>query len=98
MAAFGRHVLPAIRTPTLILHRIGDARVTVDAIRYVAAHIPDARMVELPGVNHNFFGERNVADRVRSETPILRLDMIQIRDHNTGAAISEGMLPRHFDT
>jgi class 3 adenylate cyclase len=62
-----RHVLPAIRTPTLILHRIGDARVTIDAGRYLAAHIPDARMIELPGVNHNFFGERNVADRIADE-------------------------------
>jgi len=34
---------------------------------------------------------------VRSEMPIVRLYMLQIRDHNTGAVISDGMLPRHFD-
>jgi class 3 adenylate cyclase len=62
-----RHVLPAIRTPTLILHRIGDTRVTIDAGRYLAAHITGARMVELPGVNHNPFSEPEVANRIADE-------------------------------
>ncbi len=62
-----RHVLPAIRAPTLILHRIGDERVTIDAGRFLAAHIPGARMVELPGVNHNPFSERNVVERIADE-------------------------------
>jgi hypothetical protein len=34
---------------------------------------------------------------VNTEMPIVRLDMIQIRDHNTGEIISDGVLPRHFD-
>jgi pimeloyl-ACP methyl ester carboxylesterase len=47
-----RHVLPAIRVPTLVLHRAGDVTVDVEAGRYQAAHIPGARYVELPGIDH----------------------------------------------
>jgi pimeloyl-ACP methyl ester carboxylesterase/class 3 adenylate cyclase len=47
-----RDVLPAIRVPTLILHRTDDRAVPVEASRYLAEHIPDARLVERPGVDH----------------------------------------------
>jgi class 3 adenylate cyclase len=47
-----RHVLPSVRVPTLILHREGDTRVSVDAARYAAQAIPDARLLELPGIDH----------------------------------------------
>jgi class 3 adenylate cyclase len=46
-----RHVLPAIRVPTLVLHRGGDA-VPVENGRYLAAGIPGAKFVELPGRDH----------------------------------------------
>ena len=64
-----RHVLPTIRVPTLVLHRIGDPRITVDAGRYLAAQIPGAQYLELPGIDHNFLltGERDMADRVAGE-------------------------------
>ena len=47
-----RHVLPAIRVPTLVLHRSGDTRVNVEGGRYLAANIPGARYVEFPGTDH----------------------------------------------
>jgi class 3 adenylate cyclase len=47
-----RHVLPAIRVPTLILHRTEDRLVDVASSRYVAERIPLARSVELPGPDH----------------------------------------------
>jgi class 3 adenylate cyclase/dienelactone hydrolase len=47
-----RHVLPAIRVPTLILHRSGDTRVNVEAGRFLAASIPEAKYVEFPGADH----------------------------------------------
>jgi pimeloyl-ACP methyl ester carboxylesterase len=50
-----RSVLPAIRVPTLVLHRSGDRLVDVGNGRYLAKHIPGARYVELPGVDHLFF-------------------------------------------
>ncbi len=47
-----RHLLPSVRVPTLILHRTGDALVPVAAGRYLAEHIPEARYVEIPGIDH----------------------------------------------
>jgi class 3 adenylate cyclase len=45
-----RAVLPAIRVPTLVIHR-ADAAFKVEHGRYLATHIPDARYVELPGTD-----------------------------------------------
>ena len=47
-----RHVLPVIRVPTLVLHRIGDRAVPVEHGRYLAAHLPAAKYVELEGIDH----------------------------------------------
>jgi pimeloyl-ACP methyl ester carboxylesterase len=47
-----RHILPSIHVPTLILHRVGDALVPVEAGRYLAENIPGAKYVELPGSDH----------------------------------------------
>jgi class 3 adenylate cyclase len=47
-----RDVLPTIRVPTLILHRVGDTRVNVEGGRYLASNIPGARIAELPGIDH----------------------------------------------
>lgn len=47
-----RHILPAIRVPTLILHRVGDALVPVESGRYLAQNIPGARFTEIPGIDH----------------------------------------------
>ena len=47
-----RHVLPAIRVPTLIIHNTGDRNVPVEHSRYMAERIPGAKYVELPGIDH----------------------------------------------
>jgi pimeloyl-ACP methyl ester carboxylesterase len=47
-----RHVLPLIRVPTLVLHRAGDRPVRVEQSRYIAQHVPGARLVEFPGNDH----------------------------------------------
>ncbi len=47
-----RGVLPAIRVPTLVIHRSGDRVIPVEAGRYLAEHIPDAKYVELVGDDH----------------------------------------------
>jgi len=44
--------LPAIQVPTLVMHRSGDPLVPVVLARYVAEHIEDARLLELPGDFH----------------------------------------------
>jgi pimeloyl-ACP methyl ester carboxylesterase len=47
-----RHILPAIRVPTLILHATGDLTTNVGASRYMAGRIPEAKLVELPSTDH----------------------------------------------
>jgi len=47
-----RSVLPAIRVPTLVLHRRDNAWMRVGHGRYLAEHIPDARLVECEGDEH----------------------------------------------
>jgi DNA-binding SARP family transcriptional activator/pimeloyl-ACP methyl ester carboxylesterase len=47
-----RHHLPAVRCPTLVLHRRDEAWLSPDNGRYVASRIPGARFVELPGVDY----------------------------------------------
>jgi class 3 adenylate cyclase len=48
-----RHVLSAIRVPTLVLNRTGDGAHIVGGSRYLAEHIAGARHVELPGSDHS---------------------------------------------
>jgi len=47
-----RSVLPAIRVPTLVLHRRDNAWMRIGHGRYLAQHIPDARLVECEGDEH----------------------------------------------
>jgi hypothetical protein len=51
-------VLPAIQVPTLVIHRRGDRLVNVRSGRYLAEHIPGARLVEVPGIDHAPFFDR----------------------------------------
>jgi class 3 adenylate cyclase len=44
-----RDILPAIRAPTLVLHRTSDPALDVQGARHLADVVPDARLVELPG-------------------------------------------------
>lgn len=46
-----RHVLPAIRVPTLIIHRSDSRFAPRDGGRYLAGKIPGARYVEVPGID-----------------------------------------------
>jgi class 3 adenylate cyclase/pimeloyl-ACP methyl ester carboxylesterase len=47
-------LLPRVSVPTLVMHTRDDARVPFDAGRRMAAGIPGARFVPLPGSNHLF--------------------------------------------
>jgi class 3 adenylate cyclase len=50
-----RSVLPAIRVPTLIVHRTDDRAAPVEGARWMAGQIPGATFVELPGEDHLVF-------------------------------------------
>ncbi|HEY6077141.1 MAG TPA: adenylate/guanylate cyclase domain-containing protein [Gaiella sp.] len=62
-----RHVLSAVRVPTLVLNRSEESPFVVKGARYVAANIPGARHVELPGADHALFASQ----------PELTLDAIE---------------------
>ena len=60
-----RHVIPAIRVPTLIMHRTGDLTVPVGSGRFLAERIPGAKLIEYPGDDHipwTMDGDRIVGD------------------------------------
>ncbi len=48
-----REILPMVQTPTLVLHRVGDQVEPIEAGRYVAAKMPNARLVELQGTTES---------------------------------------------
>src|SRR5712671_948595 len=56
-------ILPAVRVPTLVIHRTGDKAVSVEGGRDMAANIPGARLLELPGDDHLYFAGDN-ADEI----------------------------------
>lgn len=45
-------ILASIQAPTLVIHRVGDVRCSIENAREMAAAIPNARMVELLGRDH----------------------------------------------
>jgi hypothetical protein len=59
-----RSVLPSIRTPTLVIHR--EAGRQLDSGRYLAEHIPGARLVVVPGTDLCFFtqGADEIVDHI----------------------------------
>jgi class 3 adenylate cyclase/pimeloyl-ACP methyl ester carboxylesterase len=68
-----RHVLPAIRVPTLILPGSEDEVVPIEVAHYMASRIPAARVIEIPGIGHQAFGEakpRLVAETERFLTDV----------------------------
>ena len=88
-----RDILPSVRVPTLILHRIGERVIDIENARYMAQRIPGARLVELPGVDHMpwfgdieplvqeveefLTGERHVAEPERVLATVQFTDIVQ---------------------
>jgi class 3 adenylate cyclase len=52
-----RPILPLIQAPTLILHRRDFPLVPIEHGRYLAEHIPGAKLIELPGVENSLIWE-----------------------------------------
>jgi pimeloyl-ACP methyl ester carboxylesterase len=48
-------VLPSVAVPTLVIHRVDDSMYGIEPARQLAAGIPRARMLELPGRDHFVF-------------------------------------------
>jgi pimeloyl-ACP methyl ester carboxylesterase len=61
-----RHVVPTIKTPALVLHRVGDLVCHVENGRWLARNLQNAKYVELPGENHlAFFDGDDILDEIR---------------------------------
>ena len=48
-------MLSSISTPTLVLHAVDDTDVAFAEGKYIADHLPGARLVELPGADHGWW-------------------------------------------
>ena len=59
-----RPLLPHVHTRALVMHKTHDRIVAVGAGRYLAAHLPHARYMELNGADHFFFVE---SDKIVAE-------------------------------
>jgi class 3 adenylate cyclase/pimeloyl-ACP methyl ester carboxylesterase len=88
-----RPVLPSIRVPTLILHRVDYPWFRIEHGRYLADHIAGARLVELPGadgplpwehpelaldaIEEFLTGKLGRADATRAVTTLLFTDIVR---------------------
>jgi DNA-binding SARP family transcriptional activator/class 3 adenylate cyclase len=62
-----RAVLPAVRVPTLVVHRSGDLVLDSFHARYLAEHIPGARLIERSGGNHILWSDAGpLADEIEA--------------------------------
>ncbi len=50
-------ILSSVRTPCLLLHRVGDRACSVEVSRNLVKHLPNARYIELPGDDHAWVGD-----------------------------------------
>jgi class 3 adenylate cyclase len=58
-------VFRSVRVPTIVVHRTGDTLMSIEHAKSAAAAIPEGRLVELPGDNHNLFVRASdVADEI----------------------------------
>ncbi len=72
----------ALRVPTLVLHRTDDPAIPVAQGRWLAENIPDARWVELDGVDHAaYFGDMSgpleeIEEWVTGKRPVHRAERL----------------------
>ncbi len=57
-------ILTSVHVPTLIIHCTDDTLIGIDHARFLAQHIPGARLVELPGRDHLFFLHDGITDAI----------------------------------
>jgi pimeloyl-ACP methyl ester carboxylesterase/DNA-binding CsgD family transcriptional regulator/class 3 adenylate cyclase len=83
-----RHVLPGIRVPTLVIHRLDTSCYQPEEGRYVAARIPGSRLVELPGSDYFFFvgDSDSVVDEI--EAFVTGVRPVHVPDHVVATVLS----------
>jgi pimeloyl-ACP methyl ester carboxylesterase len=54
-----RHRLSTVKAPTLVLHRRSCVNVDIGHARYLAEHLPNARLQTIPGTDALWFTDTN---------------------------------------
>ena len=98
-----RELLPRVKVPTLVMHSRDDLVVPVDVGRQMAAGIPGARFIALPGRNHLFLKHDPAAARFSEEINLFltcdpgwrRLPTL-CRNVGVGSNCDMAAIPRHF--
>ena len=57
-------ILSSVHVPTLVIHCTGDTLINVEHGRFLAEHIPGARLLELPGEDHLFFLHERIGEAI----------------------------------
>ncbi len=70
-----RSILPTIHVPTIVIHLTGDKACDIGEGRYLASHIPGARMIELPGVDHMFMVDAEITHKILDEIQKFALEV-----------------------
>jgi class 3 adenylate cyclase len=82
-ATDARAILPVINAPTLVMHVTANEFVPVPYGRYVADHIPNARLVELPGRDHSMLNggdaQEIMTDEIEEFVTGTRVDTDHVR-------------------
>jgi class 3 adenylate cyclase len=73
-----RDALPLIQAPTLVVHSKENAYIPVEHGRYLADHIPGARLLELSLADSAYPGPRfeDIAEFLTGERPVVAIDRI----------------------
>ena len=90
-----RDLLSDIRLPTLVLHRSEDRWVEVGNGHYLAAHIPGAKFVELPGADHRPWVDD--ADSVLDQVQIAVRSTIRRPRHANSAIGVQALSRREYE-
>ena len=92
-------VLPGIRVPTLVLHRTGDLVVPIRQARKLAEGIPEARLLELSGIDHLIWaGDQDaVLDAARGFLAEAGLDASQEAPRKSAGAGRLGLTRREHE-
>jgi pimeloyl-ACP methyl ester carboxylesterase/DNA-binding CsgD family transcriptional regulator len=92
-------VLPRIRVPTLVMHRTGDLVVPIRQARKLAEGIPQAHLVELPGIDHLIWaGDQDaVVDAARGFLAEVGLDTGQAAPPSPAGAGQLGLTRREHE-
>ena len=75
-----RAALPLVTAPTLVLHPVDSPLMPISHARYLADHIPGAKLIEVPGADIGQLGDdyslADVAEFVTGERPPVEIDRI----------------------